>query len=292
MSVLESLPLIVLALLLISAGGASLDTADIVFDGRQQPTAIDDVLLVAGGEVSIDADVTVQGRLYLLGGSTRIAGTVDGDVTVLAGNLTVASAGTITGSLQEIAGQVTLAEGATVGRYDPLPVVPEPSPARRYSFLLVQMLGLGLAGAVVSRRWPGLLPNISHAITDHTLVSGVVGALVAVTLLVLFVYMAFTLLLLPISILGLVGQVVVVMIAHLAFGNTIGRRLPLSTGPRRTAAGIALFVLALELLGWIPYLGALVQLGLLAVGFGAVILTYVGLRRFEPPAMPGGGNQT
>jgi len=188
-----------------------------------------------------------------------------------------------------ISGESTVAEGGAVGQVSTFePPAPASSPARRIGGFAVQFLLLGIAGWWLARRQPELLDTVGHSITDHALVSGVTGALAAATLLVLFVYMAFTLLLLPLSVAGLAAEVLVVLYAQIAYGRLIGRRLPIGGQGLATAVGVGLFLLALELLGTVPYLGTLVQLALLAVGFGAVINTYFGLQRFEPVTIPGG----
>ena len=288
MSPTEILPLLIVTVLLLSIGGADVQQMDVTFDGDRAVDDIDDVLVVGGGQSTIDA--TVSGDVYVVGGDVRIAGRLDGDVTVLAGTLTVADGATVTGTVQTLSGESTIATGATVGtvtRIDEF--VPEPSPMRQLGSFLMQVLVLGLVGAWLVRRHPRLLANVGHAITDHPIVSGTIGALAGLTLLVLFVYMAFTLVLLPVSILGLLGELVIVLYGQLVLGYLLGRRLPLRADVA-TVAGVAGFLLAMELLGRVPYVGALVQLGLLVIGFGAVVNTYFGVKRFEPAAIPGSGS--
>jgi len=85
----------------------------------------------------------------------------------------------------------------------------------------------------------------------------VVGSLGATTLLVLLVYMAFTLILLPVAIVGLFAEFLVVLYGQAVFGYLIGRRLPIERDGVATIAGIAAFLLALELFGLVPYLGGI-----------------------------------
>ncbi|MFC7193808.1 hypothetical protein ACFQL4_02730 [Halosimplex aquaticum] len=100
--------------------------------------------------------------------------------------------------------------------------------------------------------------------------------------------MAFTLLLIPLSIAGLVGEVLIVLYSQVAFGRLVGRQLPIDRDEVATVAGVGLFLLALELLALVPYLGTLVQFALIVVGFGAVLNSYFGLQRFEPVTIPDG----
>ena len=79
---------------------------------------------------------------------------------------------------------------------------------------------------------------------------------------------------------------VVVLYGQLVFGHLLGRWLPIERQAVATVAGIGLFLLGMDLLGAVPYLGAFVQFGVIAVGFGAVLNSYFGLQRFEPAGFP------
>jgi hypothetical protein len=285
----EAIPLLIAVLLLVSIGGGDVEEMTVTFEGEHSVDSLAGVRVVAGGTTAIPASAAVAGDVYAIGGTTRIAGDLDGDVTVLAGNVTVVDGATVTGTVRTVSGETRVADGATVGAVSGFePPAPDRSPARRIGAFLLQFLALGVAGWWLARRRPALLENVGDAITVHPLVSGAVGALAAVSLLVLLVYMAFTIVLLPVSVLGLAVELGVVLYGQVVFGYLLGARLPVADRGRATVAGIGAFLLALELLGALPYLGAAVQFGLLVVGFGAVLNTYFGLQRFEPVSIPEG----
>lgn len=287
MSPTEALPLLIVVLLLVSVGGGDIDRMEITFEGDYDIQTVDDVLVVAGGTATVPAGGTVEGDIYTIGGTTRIDGTVDGDVMLLAGNVSVSDSAEINGTLQRIAGDLAVADGATVGEVSTFePSAPPDSPTRKAGTYLLQFLTLGVAGWWLARRRPRLLDNVGHSITDHALVSGVVGALAAATLLVLFVYMAFTLVLLPVSVVGLVAMLVIVLYGQLVFGYVVGQQLPIDRADLATVAGVGVFLLMLEFLEAIPLLGVAVQFVVAAVGFGAVLNTYFGLQRFQPATIP------
>lgn len=289
MSPTEAIPLLVVVLLMISIGGAGVEQMTVNFQGEQTADTVQDVQVVAGGTTTVPGSTTVTGDIYVIGGTVSIDGTVDGDVTVLSGTVSLQESATVTGTVQQYGGETTIADGASVGEQSAFPTpVPNSSPAQQVGAIVGQFVVLGAVGLWLTRRHAALLENVGHSITSHPLVSGVTGSLAALTLLVLFVYMAFTLILIPISIVGLIGELLVVFYGQIAFGHVIGSRLPVSGTGRATVAGIGLFLLVVELLGMIPYLGGVVQLGLLAVGFGAVLNSYFGLQRFEPVSIPGG----
>jgi hypothetical protein len=230
----------------------------------------------------------VSGSVFVIGGDARIDGRVDGDVRLLAGNLTVGEEATITGELQAIAGEPSVADGASVGRQTTIDVTRQSrSPQEAVGLFALQVLVMALLGAWVSRRAPALLANVGDSIAHHTVVSGVVGSIAGATSLVLFVYMAFTLILLPLSIAGLVVELLTVVYSYLVYGYLLGTRLPVERTDVASAVGVGAFVVGVELLGRVPLLGAVAQFLLVAVGLGAVLVTYFGLREFEPAEIPG-----
>jgi len=288
MSLAETLPLLVVVLLVLAGSGADPSSMEVVFEGDRTVTDTPDAYVVAGGTVTVPADATVRGQVFVVGGEARIAGQVSGDVSVFAGALSVADTAAITGELRTVAGNATVARGADIGRVTTLDADSQPrSPSGRAGFLAMQLLVLSVAGALLARMAPAALGTVGDAVTGHPVVSGVVGAIAGPTMLVLFVYLAFTLVLLPLSLVGLFGEFLLVVYGYLAYGYLLGRRLPVDRVDVASAAGVAVFALAIELLTYVPYVGTLVQFLLVVVGLGAVLLTYLGVRPFEPARIPG-----
>ena len=289
MSPTEAIPLLIVVLLMISIGGAEVQEMSVTFQGDNDIDSLADVHVVAGGTTTVSEDTTVSGDIYVIGGTADIDGTVDGDVTLLNGNLTVRDGAAVTGTVQTYSGSASVSPDASVGKVSQFePPTPSSSPAQQIGGFLLQFLVLGAFGWWLVERHPLVIENVGAAITDHALVSGVVGSLGATTLLVLFVYMAFTLILLPVAIAGLIAEFLVVLYGQAVFGYLIGTRLPIERDGVATIVGIAAFLLVLELLGFVPYLGGIAQLTVAVVGFGAVLNTYFGLQRFEPVTIPGG----
>ncbi len=289
MSPTEAIPLLVVVLLLVSIGGGDVGEMSITFEGETEADTLADVRVVAGGTTTVPSDATVEGDVYVIGGTAVVDGAVDGDVTLLNGNLSVGDGATVTGTVQTYSGDAAVSPEATVGRVSAFePPTPSSSPAQRVGGFLLQFLALGAFGWWLVERHPRVVENVGAAITDHALVSGVVGGLGATSLLVLFVYMAFTLILLPLAVVGLFAEFLVILYGQTVFGYLLGTRLPIERDGVATVAGIAGFLLALELLGAVPYLGGLAQLAVAVVGFGAVLNSYFGLQRFEPVTIPGG----
>jgi len=289
MSPTEAIPLLIVVLLMVSIGGGDIQEMSVTFQGDDDVDSLADVHVVAGGTTTVPGDATVEGDVYVIGGTTAIDGTVEGDVTLLNGNLSIEDGATVTGTLQIYSGAATVSTDASVRHVSRFEApTPSNSPAQRVGGFLLRFLVLGAFGWWLVERHPRVIGNIGAAITEHALVSGVVGSLGATTLLVLFVYMAFTLILLPVAIIGLFAEFLVILYGQVVFGYLLGTHLPIERDGVATVAGIAGFLLVLEVLGVVPYLGGIAQLAVAVVGFGAVLNTYFGLQRFDPIAIPGG----
>jgi hypothetical protein len=281
----EAIPLLVVALLLISAQ-PGVDTVTTVFDGSRDLPGDADAVVVAGGAVTVPEGASAATSVYVIGGTARIDGTLDGRLVQLAGNVTVGSDGAVTDRYQVFGGDREIAAGAAV---DPEqfvePVTRERSPAESVGIFLLQVAGLAAVSFVLGRRYADLLANVSHSLRHHPVVSGTVGLLVSVTLLALFVFMAFTIVLIPVSLLGLLAGGLVYLYAHVGVGFLVGRRLwPERPGPA-TAVGAVLFLLASRALNAVPIVGGTISLTVIVTAVGAVFVTYFGLREFHPPEL-------
>jgi hypothetical protein len=118
------------------------------------------------------------------------------------------------------------------------------------------------------------------------------GFLVAVVGLSLLVTMAYTILLIPVALFGLLVLGAAVSIGWIAWRTILGKwvfglfKLSLGAG-WKTFAGTFLFGLAQAGLSSISTLGPILSLLIALTGFGAVFLTRFGLQAFHPPAIEG-----
>ena len=100
----ESVPLLLVALLLVSAQ-PGVETIATIVDGDQQIESDSDAVIVVGGNVTVPADSRVSTSVYVVDGNARIAGTLDGRVTQLAGVVTAESTATVTGTYRVYGGR-------------------------------------------------------------------------------------------------------------------------------------------------------------------------------------------
>lgn len=283
----ELIPLLIIALLMISAGGAEVETAEIVMQGSHDMTEHRGALIVGDATVTVPADAEISGPVYVIGGEVRVRGTVTGDVTQISGSLVAEDGAVVGGQLQHIGGTEEFADGAVVEERSTVDLAPsEPGPIATYAPVVLTTLVLALAGAWLSRRRPKLLENVGVAAREHSLVSLTVGGLLSVTFLSVFVFMAFTLVLIPVSLLGLFVGALTIAYGVVSLGYLVGRRLDTSRTGLATSVGVVAVVALLQVLGMVPFVGDIVAVAVLVTGLGAVVLTYFGLQRFEP-ALPG-----
>ena len=134
---------------------------------------------------------------------------------------------------------------------------------------------------------PESLNRVSDASQQHLIVCSAMGVLVSITGTSLLVLLAYTIVLLPVAILGLMLMGSSVLFSWVAWGTRLGRSLVkhlninISSG-FAAFLGSAIFILLLNLLTMIPWVGGYIGLVFAIIGLGAVFLTRFGIRRFTP----------
>ena len=223
-------------------------------------------------------------------------GQINGDVAFLNGNLTLGPTARIVGTLNLGGGSYHPSPAAVIdGRVNtgtgiPLPDLPEqraPTFWVRLYRTLVNGSLLGLVASVLARYAPKAVARVGDAAVHHSLVSGAVGLLVGVVGISLLVTMAYTILLIPVTLLGLLVLGMGVLYGWIGLGVSAGRLgvrvLKRSVKPTTTAfLGTLFVILVLELISSIPAMGGLLGIAAAVIGLGAASLTRFGLRRFVP----------
>jgi hypothetical protein len=282
----SSIALLIVALLMATTNSGA-DRVDLLIDGSHGAATAQGAVIVVDGLLDIDAGTEVSGPVYVVGGHVGLEGAVIGDVVQLAGTVRVGSSGSIGGELRHIAGNLAIEAGAEIAdrsEFEPGDESFGPGALISTTVAAVVLAGVGL---LATRRRPAAVSNMEQAAFEHPLVALTVGTLVVLTFLAVFVFMAFTLVLLPVAILGIGAGVITATLGLIAVGRGVGRRLPIDDLSIATAVGGALVVLALQLVGLVPFLGDWIALSIILTGVGAVFVTYFGATRFETEALPG-----
>jgi cytoskeletal protein CcmA (bactofilin family) len=257
-------------------------------------------ILLLDGTVQVAEGGTVVGNIYQLLGTLAIDGQVIGDVVHLGGEIALGPAARIDGDLrlssdsasdgadQAVTGQVTRDEPAMTFGLAWL----QQNAQRQAGWAVGETVILATLAALLGALYAAGLGRIGRALARDTLVCLAMGLLVALVGLALIVQMAFTIVLIPVSMIGLLLLVLAVGLGWIALGAAIGgwlaQRLNLTGGREESrwfsaasaGLGTLLLMAALNLLALLPAIGDLLAMASAVAGLGAVFLTRFGLQTF------------
>jgi hypothetical protein len=234
------------------------------------------------GSVVVEPGQVVDGDLTVIFGDATIAGIVEGDVNVVGGTYDPRPGGVVTGQINQIGGAVTQA------------VVPwAPSESGYNPFVpdhrLLWRLSWNLLALLVFLIFPLRTRMVLDRLEGHPGMSVTAGVLGCVAVIPLAVLLAITILLIPLILLELVFLLAGVFLGTAALALLIGRRLCELVSPSTTPSpfvallvGIAL-ITAAEL---VPVVGTLVLTFVGLIGLGATILSFAGDAFTHPIAAP------
>ncbi|GAB4496229.1 MAG: hypothetical protein OHK0052_05810 [Anaerolineales bacterium] len=257
-------------------------------------------LVIIGGDVTLEAGSIVTGDVALLGGQLTIAGQVNGEIVATGGTLTLEAQANIGGNVMMTGTTVTRDPQATLGGeflHNPLEplTVTVPGQDGRLSAMDLgfgQLLGLiwfffrsfmfAALAVLLLMLFP--LPNAraARAIAKQPLMAGMIGILTLVAAPLLLVFMAITLILLPVALLGVLVFVVILAISWVALGFELGNRIAKLLNQNwadAVNAGVGTLALSLVAGGFgetIPCVGWIVPILAVCLGLGAIVLTRFG----------------
>lgn len=264
----------------------------VVVDGARQVGA----LLITGGEVLLAPGSRTDGPVLLLGGALTVDGLVTGDVLAPGGDLRLGPWAVVQGDLGAgaaferhpdalVEGEVTVGLG--------LPSAAVAPRGGGWLRVLLQALATGAWAAAWARWAPRRLDAMADAAARHLPVAASLGVLVFLVGSIAAVIMAFTIVLIPATLLVLLLGVLAVGTGWAAVGFAVARALanapafaggPLAAWARRpvwlAAFGGFDVALLLGVVERVPWVGGGVALVVSLAALGAVALTGVGGRRF------------
>jgi hypothetical protein len=230
---------------------------------------------VGGGSLTIEGGGAVDGDVYVGDGEVLIAGSVGGDLSAIGGVVRLQPSARVAGTVRVGAGaDVTRAPGSTVvGGVQQGLALPEggdggsTSPAEDAAWAIGRALVLVLVAAAIRQLAPRRVAATRRHLTGMTAASASYGFLVALVGLSLIVFMAFTIVLIPVALIGLVG---------LALGTAIGMAAALDAFADRLGGlgGASLLAALAVVLPAIPLVGMLGLLLGLLTSLGAATLSF------------------
>lgn len=244
-----------------------------------------------GEDIEIEEGEVVSGDLVVFGGDAIVAGTVEGNVTVLGGDVELKSTAEIDGELTVLGGRIErepgaeVKEGVTSGRR----FIPRRGfwidPTTWFGFSLLfnflTLLGTLALGAIVVALLPDYSEKIALFIAREPWQAVGVGFLALLLVVPAIVLLAITIigiLLIPLFIIFVVAAYIY---GYIAASLLIGKRIfEVSKASASTPIAEAVVgILVVGLLRFIPFVGGLIGLVVGLLGFGAVLLTKFGTGR-------------
>jgi hypothetical protein len=268
---------------------------------------LDTNLTVIGGNATLDEGSTVNGDVTVIGANMAIDGKVNGSVSVLGGYVYLNDHAQVTGELVTLGGTVHRSAQAKVlgkttsGKSNGIPlmrVLPvnmtfDPVTGPLMSFF--RALALAALAIVLQLFAAPLMGHTGRTILAQPIASGGIGLLTVVIAPVLIIILAITIILIPLSLLGILALGIAFLFGWLCLGLVRGRQLAAwlkLSWSEPVSAGIGTLALSLlsSMLTLIPCLGWLVNALVGLIGLGAAILTRFGTQDYPavPAALPQG----
>ena len=278
---------------------ARLTGGNVAFSG-----SVGDDLMIGGGQVSMLSGAVIGGDVRIAGGRVVIDGTVEGSVTIGAGEVVVN--GVIAGDVQVYAGTVTVGPNARIGgqlvyeaeqeatidegatitggvAFNELSVSRGEGAWAYFGGVgVLFVLGMLLVGVL-------LFGKGVHSFTENTARRAASSSwwkylLLGLVMLIVIPFAAAllfaTILGAPLGALALLGYIALIIVswfyAAIILGSVIGRMTKRFGNGGVTWASLILGAFVYVLLGLIPFLGQLIQLGFFLMALGAL-----GVRKWE-----------
>lgn len=290
-----------------------------VFDGRvvsggsftlpnsSDGNEINESLVIFGGSVHLLEDSKIQGDVIVFGGNADINGEITGDLVVFGGSVTLLDEAVIRQDLVSFGSAINRSDGAIV---DGQVIVDVPFPEINISPVRIDRQiftnfdpfsgngynRYGLASVVsyffntfaftalailIVLFLPKQIEKTADTTADQPVAAGGLGCLTMLLVPIAAVLMLFTVILIPVSIVGLFLLGIGLVFGWATVGLVIGRRLAEALDREWTPiveAGVGTLVVSLVSggIGFIPPLGALIWIAISSVGLGAVVISRFG----------------
>ena len=244
-------------------------------------------MVVGAGDVTLEGDVNRSVTVYA--GNADVSGSIGRELAMAGDNLTLTNTARIGGNLSARVRDlknVHIADGATITGTRDIQVRVRQNRFKHpifYFFSAVWLAASMLVGWLVLILFPGFFQASTHAVGAGWR-SLVLGIAVLAGVPVAMIVLAITLVGLPASLMLLMAYLAAIYLAKIWVGAFLGQVLLKPIGATRSdwMLGLLVGLLILTVVGYIPYLGGLVRLGVDCLGLGAFAWQ---LYRVTRPAM-------
>lgn len=246
---------------------------------------------VAGGQVTIEG--RINGYLHAGGGSIVINGPVDGDVVSTAGSLALGPNARIGGKLRYASRDALRQHPAAqaLGGIEVMPFEVTATDGRSQQRTLgsagwLWTIGLVLIAAALSLALPEASRRVAETLLDRPVLSLLLGFVALVCIPAAALVLLITVIGIPLALLALLLYLALLLVGYISAGIGAGHWALRRFSPTHSAhqawriGAAASGMLAIALLGRLPWLGGLIVFAALIAGIGALTLQ---LRRRPQP---------
>jgi hypothetical protein len=223
------------------------------------------------GSVVVEPEQTVDGDLDVLFGNVTVEGTVNGDINVVGGSVYERQGSLITGHVNTVGGEVV----SEVVPWMPNPEVRAPFESDSH---LLWRLAWDVVVLLIFLIFPVRTRMALDRLERHPGLSVAAGTLGFVGIFPLAVLLAVSVILIPLIPLEFIAVVGGVCVGTAALSLLVGRRLCELINPSQTPAPLTALVVGLALLTaaeLVPVIGVMVMILVALIGLGAAMLTLV-----------------
>lgn len=254
-------------------------------------------LVITEGVFVLPEGALLEGSIYILGGTAQLDGTVTDNVSLYMGDLSLGAPAVIEGTLNITGGTLDQDPAATIlgdvtygveGQFDSLPADNGSLlNGGSLTWLVIQGVLVAALAGLLAQFAPRKLSCAADAVRQHPVASGAMGLLLFIVGPALLVFMALTILLIPLTMLGILGGILLIASGWCATGVVVGNwlaaRIPRPLPFTLTAfSGTLLVVIGAGLLLLLPIAGSIPFALITAASVGSVALTRFGWVPFVP----------
>ncbi len=287
----------------------------VVFGGSYRLPAnqtLDGDLVILGGSALIEDSAVVNGNVVVTGGSLDVDGKINGDVLIIGGTARLSDTANVQGDVSAVGGTLRRSENTVISGSvsiespDSLgfkvPNIANPVSGTFFSqglqaigsvlWVFFQAIALAALAVVIVLFLGRPTERVAETIALQPVMSGALGLLTVVAAPGLLVILAITIILAPISIIGLLVLLAALAFGWIAIGLELGKRLSASLKmdwAPAVSAGVGTLTISLvaAAISWIPC-GWILPLLASMIGLGAVIYSKMGTvvpLKSTPPAL-------
>jgi hypothetical protein len=224
------------------------------------------------GSVVVEPGQIVDGDLTVIFGDATIAGIVEGDLNVIGGTYNPRPGGVVTGQINQVGGAVTqsiVPWAPSESGYNPF--IPDHRLLWRISWNVLALL--------VFLIFPLRTRMVLDRLERHPGLSVTAGLLGCIAVIPLAILLVITILLIPLIVLEFVFVLASAFLGTAALALLIGRRLCELLSPSTTPSPLVALLVGIALITaaeLVPVLGTLVLMLVGLIGLGATILSFAG----------------